>query len=120
MFAFPSLGISNMDVVQALLLGLAILLWRALKLVELIAANLGCNPHRTQKIKELDRKTDKVRERRAEGRSTKLTEAEEKALFQRFDELLDGEFRESPARAGQLMAVNERLETLTKLLGAGG
>jgi hypothetical protein len=114
--AFPSLGISEMDVVQALLFALAVLLWEVLKWLKLIAGSLGCNPHRTkfirQRMKQLGYDPYK------EERLSKMSKDEFKKLDEELKEMLDADLFESPAKAGQSIRLIEKLDAITKLLEA--
>jgi hypothetical protein len=113
---FLSLGISATDIVQALLIVLAILLWQVLKWLKLIAKSLGCNPHRTKSIQELQKQMDRWYHDSELGRRTKLTDSEKEKVSGKLDELYDYELFESPCKAGQGIRIIERLQEITKLL----
>jgi hypothetical protein len=113
--SFPSLGITEMDLVQALLFALAVLLWEVLKWLKLIAASLGCNPHRTKAIKQVMRKLgyDPYKEERP-----KMSKDEFKKLDEDLKELCEADWFDSPAKVGQSVRLIERLDAITKLLEA--
>jgi hypothetical protein len=113
--AFPSLNITEMDLVQALLFALAVLLWEVLKWLKLIADSLGCNPHRTKSIKQLMRKLS-YEPRLGIERPSKLSEAESKKLNERLTDLFESELFEGPAKAGQSIRLIENLLAIKKLL----
>ena len=113
--AFPSLNITEMDLVQALLFALALLLWEVLKWLKLIADSLGCNPHRTKAIKQLMRKLG-YEPRLGIERPSKLSKAESQKLDERLRELFDAELFEGPAKSGQSIRVVENLLAIKKLL----
>ncbi len=71
MSAFPSLGITEMDMVQVLLFILAVLLWRMLRWLELIGDQLGCNRRRAEHIKKLSKQLHRWYEDKEMGRSPK-------------------------------------------------
>lgn len=114
--AFPSLGITEMDLVQALLFALAVLLWEVLKWLKLIAASLGCNPHRTKSIKQRMKKLGY--DRLDLERRSKLSKAEFEKLDEDLKELFEMELFEGPAKAGQSIKLIEKLDAITKLLEA--
>lgn len=113
--AFPSFHITEMDLVQALLFVLAVLLWEALKWLKLIADNLGCNSARTKAIKQLMRKLGYDRPLGIELPS-KLSEAESQKLNERLQELCEAELFDGPAKSGQSIRVVENLLAIKKLL----
>lgn len=112
--AFPSLNITEMDLMQALLFALALLLWEILKWQKLIAASLGCNPHRTkfikQRMKKLGYDTLDLERR------SKMGKDEFKKLDEELKEMLDADLFESPAKSGQSIRVVENLLAIKKLL----
>ncbi len=114
--AFPPFDISEIEVVQVLLFALVVLFWRVLKWMKLIADSLGCNPHRTEKIKKLMKQLgyDPYRE----GTSSRLNKTEEQKLNEDLHELFDAELFDSPAKGGQSIRLIERLDAITKLLEA--
>ncbi len=113
--AFPSLNITEMDLVQALLFALALLLWEVLKWLKLIADSLGCNPHRTKAIKQLMRKLGYDRPLGIELPS-RLSEAKSQKLNERLKELHEAELFDGPAKSGQSIRLIENLHAIKKLL----
>ncbi len=116
MSAFPSLGITEMDVAQLLLFVLAVLLWRMLRWLELIGQQLGCNRHRAKHIKKLSKQFYQWYDDKEARRSPKLTEAEKEKLDSKLDELNDEDWAYGPARGGQLRVVLEKLDELLGIL----
>ena len=114
--AFQPFDISGIAVVQVLLLALAVLLWRVLKWLKLIADGLGCNPHRTEQIKKLMKQLgyDPYRE----DPFSRLSKVERQKLDEDLDELFEAELFDSPAKGGQSIRLIERLDAITKLLEA--
>jgi hypothetical protein len=106
--AFPSFNITEMDLVQALLLAVAVLLWEVLKWLKLIADSLGCNAARTKAIKKLMRKLG-YEPRLGIERPSKLSKAESQKLDERLRELFDAELFDSPAKSGQSIRLIENL-----------
>jgi len=116
--AFPSLNITEMDLVQALLFALAVLLWEVLKWLKLIANSLGCNPHRTKAIKQGMKRLgydpfDEERNSRMRKDKDKF-----KKLDDDLKELLNADLFESPAKVGQSVRLIEKLDAICKLLEA--
>jgi|SRR5215475_84574 len=114
--AFPSLNITEMDLVQALLFALALLLWEVLRWLKLIADSLGCNPARTKFIKQRMKKLGY--DPYNEGRRSKMSKAEFEELDEDLKELLDADLLGSPAKVGQSVKLIEKLDAITKLLEA--
>lgn len=112
--AFPSLNITEMDLVQALLFALAVLLWEVLKWLKLIAGGLGCNPHRTKAINKLMKKLGY--DPYDSERGSRMSKDKFKKLDDDLKELLDADLFESPAKVGQSIRLIERLDAITKLL----
>jgi len=116
MSAFPSLGITEMDIVQVLLFILAVLSWRMLRWLELIADQLDCNRSRAKHIRKLRKQLHQWHEDKEMGRSPKLSETEKEKLDARLNELYDMDWNYGPARGGQLRALGERLDKLIGIL----
>ncbi len=114
--AFPSLSITDMDLVQALLFALAVLLWEVLKWLKLIADSLGCNPARTKAIKQGMKRLGY--DPYAGERPSKMNRAEFEKLDEDLKELLDADLFGSPAKVGQSVRLIEKLDSITKLLEA--
>ena len=112
--AFPSLNITEMDLVQALLFALAVLLWEVLKWLKLIAGSLGCNPHRAKFIKQRMKKLGY--DPYNEGRRSKISKPEFEKLDGELKGLLEADLFESPAKVGQSVRLIEKLDAITKLL----
>lgn len=113
---FPSLNITELDLVQALLFVLAVLLWEVLKWLKLIAASLGCNPHRTKFIKQRMKKLGY--DPYDEQRRSKMSKAEFEKIDEDLKETLEADWFDSPAKVGQSVRLIERLDAITKLLEA--
>jgi hypothetical protein len=112
--AFPSLNITEMDLVQALLFVLAVLLWEVLKWLKLIADSLGCNPARAKAIKQGMKRLG--HDPYDPERRSKMSKAEFEKLDEDLKELLDADLFGSPAKVGQAVRLIERLDAITKLL----
>lgn len=112
--AFPSLNITEMDLVQGLLFALVVLLWQVLKWLKLIGASLGCNPHRTKFIKK--RMKQLGYDPYDSERRSKMSKAQFEKLDEGLKEMLDADLFESPAKVGQSVRLIERLDALAKLL----
>jgi hypothetical protein len=114
--AFPSLNLTEMDLVQAMLFALAVLPWELLKWLKLIAGGWGCNPRRTKAINKLIKKLGY--DPYDSERGSRMSKGKIERLDDDLKELLDADLFESPAKAGQSIRLIERLDGITKLLEA--
>jgi hypothetical protein len=100
-------------VVKVLLVILVVLLVRATEWIKLIGESLGCNRYRTKSIAEMTKKLAY-----AETSGEFMTREESKALDEELKNVFAAELRGGPARAWQLMELNEHMKTLIRLLEA--
>ena len=112
--AFPSLNITDMDLAQALLFVLAVLLWEILKWLKLIASSLGCNPHRAKSIKQRMRQLGY--DPYDSERRSKMGKGKFEELDEGLKQMLEADLFESPAKVGQSVRLIEKLDAISKLL----
>jgi hypothetical protein len=107
-----------MDLLQGLLVVVAILLLLVLKWLKLIAGSLGCNPHRSEAIQRLEKQLDHWYDASMRGQPTKLTDTEREKVSKRLNDLYDYELFQGPCKAGQGIRIIARLQDIQKLLEA--
>jgi hypothetical protein len=112
--AFPSLHINEMDLVQALLFAVVVLLWEVLKWMKLIAGSLGCNPHRAKFIQQRMKKLGY--DPFDSERRSKMSKGEFEKLDEGLQEMVEADWFESPAKVGQSVRLIEKLDAISKLL----
>lgn len=98
--------------VVVLLLIQVYLLGSAVKLLKLMSDILGCNAGRTERIRRLM----KTLGYEDFNRSPKLDKAEHKKLDEELVRLFESEKRSGPAKAWQLIELNERVDALAGVL----